>query len=55
MKNNHAIAFACFIVAGVLYYTAISQSAAGGIAIVGGFFEMAAWKNLFKRSDKENA
>lgn len=50
MKNNHAIAFACFIVAGILYFASVASDYAVGFAVVGGFFELAAWKNLLKRN-----
>lgn len=52
MKNNHAIAFGCFVVASIFYFASDGSDYAVGFAVVGGFFELAAWMNLFKRKPK---
>lgn len=52
MKRPHLTALLCFIVAGLMYWAMASWEYAFGFALLGGLFELMAWKALFKRSAK---
>ncbi len=52
MKRPHLTALLCFILAGLMYWALASCEYAFSFVLLGGFFELMAWKAPFKRGDK---
>jgi hypothetical protein len=48
MKRIHIAALACFAIAILFYCVGINSQMAAGFMIIGGVFELAGWKNIFK-------
>jgi hypothetical protein len=48
MKRPHLMAAVCFAVAALLYFVGLSTDYFVGFFLLGGFFEVLAWKNFIK-------
>ena len=48
MKRPHLVAALCFALAALLYIVGLSKDYSVGFVLLGGFFEVVAWKAFIK-------
>ncbi|HEY0488038.1 MAG TPA: hypothetical protein VGD30_00855 [Telluria sp.] len=55
MKRPHLVAAVCFAIATFLYFAGLSTDYFVGFFLLAGFFEVVAWKNVFRASREKRA